>query len=242
VVVVTLILSFAAIGTVYAFEQLGSTNSSTLTGDIGINSTVQQAFGWNGTTWEKGSLTLTSANVISVVFTNFAPKKVVIFEANSSADIKNLVKSSDYYNTLNVNTHYTGGTGSNITGVLTGAYFVFGTQVNDTSMNSIKDKTVSAISLNNTVYSNDTNNMNKSYDMGLVDLAAGNLKDTATIILTTNASMKAGTTGTFTFKVTQYFQQPYNFNIWDDTSIVFSIMGVFVLLLIFLGMPRIGRR
>lgn len=238
VVVVALILSFAAVGTFYAFEQLGATNSSTLTGDIGIKSTVQQAFGWNGSAWEKGTLTLTSTNEISVAFTNFAPQKVVIFENNASANIKNLVKASYYYNTLDVKT---AGVGNLTHAALTGAYFVFGTQVNDTSLNNINDKGVSAVSLNNTVYSNTTNDLNKSYDMGLVDLASGNLKDTATIILTTNATMKAGATSTYTFTVTQEFQQPDNFNVWDDASIVFSVLGIFTLLFVFLGMPRIGR-
>ena len=238
VVVVTLILSVAAVGTFFAFEQLGNTNSSTLTGDIGIKCTVQQAFGWNGTTWEKGTLGLTSTNVVTVSFTNFAPKKVVIFEGNNSADIKNLVKGDYYYNTLNIKTSGTG----NLTGAaLTGAYMVFGTQVNDTSMNNIADKSVSGVTLNNTVYSNTTNNLNKSYDMGLVDLASGNLKSHATIIITTNASQKAGATSGFTFTVTQEFQQPANFNLWDDAAIVFSVLGIVVLFLVFLGMPRIRR-
>jgi hypothetical protein len=239
VVIVTILLSVAAVGTFFAFEQLGAANSSTLTGDLGIKNTVQQAYGWNGTVWEKGSLTLTSTNQISVAFTNFAPKKVVIFEGNATGDVKNLVKSAYYYNTLNVET---AGTANLSHAALTGAYMVFGTQVNDTSMNSVNDKGVSDVFLNNTVYTNTTSNMNKSYDMGLVALAGGNLNDKATIILTTNATLKVGATSTYKFTVTQEFQQPFNLDLWNDAAIVFSILGLVALFFVFLGMPRIGRR
>lgn len=242
--IVTVIFIVSIVGTVYAFEQLGASNANTLTGDIGIGGTVQQAYGWNGSVFEQGTITgagLITTNTVTIAFSDFAPKVVVIFEGNNTYNVKGLGNSSYFYNTLNVKTSGTGVLGGkNVS--LTGAYFVIGTQVNDTSLTSIKDKSVKDITLNNTVYSNTTNKLNQSYDIGLVQLMASSLTDRASIILTTNASQKAGSTSTVTFSVTQEFQRPFSFNLWNDEAVILSVVGIADLFFVFLGLPRIGRR
>ncbi len=247
VVIVILIFLFSGVATGYVVQDFG--NGNNLVKSVGIASDYGQAWGFNATgkkpTWEIGTVTL-SGNTAKITFAvGFNVTNIVVFQKNDRYDVQGLLNSSLYFNTMNVKLALVNETGISEKNDFSLSYAAmdFGIQTNDTSLHAISDKAVSGVSLygSQTVYSSTVNQLNKSTALSVFGLATSNFNDKATIQINLK-STGIGAKDKVIVDLTQSFGAPYNTNLINVFVAVMSVMMLLAVGLMFMGMPRIGRK
>jgi len=227
-------------------QAIATTRTGNLTGDVYLSSNVGQVWGWNGSVWEAATLTVTSGSpTVTAAFANgFNVSKVVVFDKNPRYDVQGILNSSWIDATVNVATSVLNATGvakaDNYT--IDNVALIVGQQVNSTSMKSSTAKNVIAANdfATENIYSANVNDLNTSVAMNLFGLGASNYGNYLSEIITLNGSTASA--NHLSVKLTQTLQQPYSLNLIEDFEVITTVLGMLVLALVLMGMPRIRRQ
>lgn len=245
--IAVLVFILGGVGTAYAIQDFGSGNN--LVKSVGISSDYGQAWGFNASgknpTWEAGTVVLSGSTATIAFPAGFNATNIVVFQSNPLYNVQGLLNSSLYFNTMNVKLATENATGVAETNTFTLQYAAleFGTQVNDTSLHAMSDKGVTGVNLfgSQTVSSSIVNQLNKSTAISLFGLATSNFNDRGTILINVN-STGVSSTNHLSVQLYQTYGAPFVINLINVFTDVTAVTMLLVVALVFMGMPRIGRR
>jgi hypothetical protein len=247
--VVAVVFIFAVAGAAAAFgaQALESTNGNALTGNVYLTSDYGQVWGFNGSgqnpTWEAATLTTSGHSVVASFAAGFNVTHVVLFQKNPKYDVQSLQNTSYLYSTLNVGTAVDNATSvaAADTYNLTYASLVFGTQINSTSLHSAGAKSVIQGNAYATevYYTSGTNNLNQSEQLDYFGVGSTSYTDYASIVIDLS-STGISSSNHLSLTVSQDFQQPMNVNLITLYQSVIVIVGVALIGLVIIAMPRMS--
>lgn len=196
------------LGSIGAVQAFGN-HPNHLTGSVPLGTTINAAYGINGTgshaVYKAATFTKTTGDVLTFTWTaGFIPTHIVIFQKNPAYDVHGLLNTSYYYQQLNVETSLTGKGYANLSSV----YSVVGTIVNDTTLTSVSDKGFSGVTINQTWYDANTNNLNKTEQFSLYALFLSDPNGYVGYVVNVNPNGTIANS-TMSLKVTQQFETPF---------------------------------
>ena len=247
--VVLVVFIFAVAGAAAAFgaQALESTNGNALSGNVYLTADYGQVWGYNGTghnpIWEAATLTTSGHSVVASFAAGFNATNIVVFEKNPTYDVQGLQNTSYLYSTLNVGTAVLNETSiaKADTFNLTYASLVFGTQINSTSLHSAGAKSVIPGNAYATqvYYTSSANNLNQTEQLDYFGVGATSYTDFASIVIDMS-STGISSTNHLSLTVSQDFQQPMNVNLITVYQVVIILVGVALIGLVIIAMPRMS--
>lgn len=230
--------AFAGLGSSAANSGNLQTYTPTHGGLYGIQTEYQQAFGWNGSKWEKATLATTGTDGITITFAaGFNATTVYLFTNNNTQDVSGLLQQSLIFTKTKVSTAVTGGTTGLYTN-LTDAYLLMGTAHNSSSTDKIGDKGVTSAYFNYTLYSSNVNHIdNKSYEMPVVNMFMS-LSAQPMYEFQLHSNKKFNGTGVLKITLNQEYEYPFAFNLEEVVYSVAAVLAIIAVIPLYFSIPR----
>lgn len=248
-VVFTVLAVVAIFITTSAFAALGGSaaNSGNLQtykpsgGSLyGIQSEYQQAFGWNGTHWVKGTLATVGTDGITITFTDQGNiTSVFLFTNNNTQDDSGLLQQSLIFTKTKMTTSLTQANSKTTPYAnLTSAYLVMGSAHNSSATSSYADKGITNGYMNYTLYSSNVNHIdNKSYELPVTNMFM-NLKGKPMYEFNLHSNIKVNDTGIFTITLYQEYEYPFAFNLEEVVYGVAAVIALVAVVPLYFSIPR----
>ncbi len=176
-IVVVAVMSIVGSAVAFGAYSSGQVNNGALRSEStdNIANAISQAWGWNGTAYLSGTLTL-SATTQTVTIAFPADQKitsVVIFTDNSSMDVQaflgdNAANQPSFFQTATITL-----TNAN----LHAAYAYIGIAQNSSNTNSLADKSIIRPTINQTLYGGSTNNLGQAISYPMAYLVSSPFSD-----------------------------------------------------------------